>query len=121
MTALQKLAFPNLLSACLAAGTAVRLCTVSELTPVFCIFVSQKRNRSSYVAFKMVVPPQFAASELPWTPQITRLDDIISTAWEWHKRSGAGKEPKMTFLALAGFRRWFGPLAPLTRIRKAKT
>lgn len=26
------------------------------------------------------------ASELQWRPQITQLDDIISTAWEWHKR-----------------------------------
>ena len=27
-----------------------------------------------------------AATELQWTPQITKLDDIISTAWEWHQR-----------------------------------
>ncbi|MFM9845656.1 MAG: UDP-glucose 4-epimerase GalE [Hyphomicrobiaceae bacterium] len=27
-----------------------------------------------------------AASELQWKPHITKLDDIISTAWEWHKR-----------------------------------
>jgi UDP-arabinose 4-epimerase len=27
-----------------------------------------------------------AATELQWTPNITKLDDIISTAWEWHQR-----------------------------------
>lgn len=27
-----------------------------------------------------------AATELHWTPDITKLDDIISTAWEWHQR-----------------------------------
>ena len=27
-----------------------------------------------------------AATELQWTPDITKLDDIISTAWEWHQR-----------------------------------
>jgi UDP-arabinose 4-epimerase len=32
-----------------------------------------------------------AASELHWTPQITKLDDIISTAWEWHKRRAQEK------------------------------
>jgi UDP-arabinose 4-epimerase len=32
-----------------------------------------------------------AASELQWRPQITKLDDIISTAWEWHKRRAQEK------------------------------
>jgi UDP-arabinose 4-epimerase len=32
-----------------------------------------------------------AASELRWRPRITRLDDIISTAWEWHKRRAQEK------------------------------
>jgi UDP-glucose 4-epimerase len=32
-----------------------------------------------------------AASELQWRPHITRLDDIISTAWEWHKRRAQEK------------------------------
>lgn len=27
-----------------------------------------------------------ATTELQWTPDITKLDDIISTAWEWHQR-----------------------------------
>lgn len=27
-----------------------------------------------------------AADELQWRPQITNLDEIISTAWAWHKR-----------------------------------
>lgn len=27
-----------------------------------------------------------AAAELKWTPNITKLDDIISTAWEWHQK-----------------------------------
>jgi UDP-arabinose 4-epimerase len=27
-----------------------------------------------------------AATELKWTPHITKLDDIISTAWEWHQK-----------------------------------
>lgn len=27
-----------------------------------------------------------AAAELKWTPNITKLDEIISTAWEWHQR-----------------------------------
>jgi UDP-arabinose 4-epimerase len=27
-----------------------------------------------------------AATELKWTPHITQLDDIISTAWEWHQK-----------------------------------
>jgi UDP-arabinose 4-epimerase len=32
-----------------------------------------------------------AASELQWRPRLTRLDDIISTAWEWHKRRAQEK------------------------------
>jgi UDP-arabinose 4-epimerase len=32
-----------------------------------------------------------AASELQWRPHITVLDDIISTAWEWHKRRAQEK------------------------------
>jgi UDP-glucose 4-epimerase len=32
-----------------------------------------------------------AASELQWRPHITGLDDIISTAWEWHKRRAQEK------------------------------
>ena len=32
-----------------------------------------------------------AASELQWRPRITALDDIISTAWEWHKRRAQEK------------------------------
>jgi UDP-arabinose 4-epimerase len=32
-----------------------------------------------------------AANELHWKPQITRLDDIITTAWEWHKRRAQEK------------------------------
>jgi UDP-glucose 4-epimerase len=32
-----------------------------------------------------------AASELQWTPQITKLDEIISTAWEWNKRRAQEK------------------------------
>jgi UDP-glucose 4-epimerase len=32
-----------------------------------------------------------AASELQWKPHITGLDNIISTAWEWHKRRAQEK------------------------------
>ena len=32
-----------------------------------------------------------AASELKWTPHISKLNDIISTAWEWHKRRAQEK------------------------------
>jgi UDP-arabinose 4-epimerase len=32
-----------------------------------------------------------AASELHWKPHITELDDIISTAWEWHQRRAQEK------------------------------
>jgi UDP-arabinose 4-epimerase len=32
-----------------------------------------------------------AANELQWRPHIARLDDIISTAWEWHKRRAQEK------------------------------
>jgi UDP-glucose 4-epimerase len=32
-----------------------------------------------------------AATELRWTPHITKLDDIISTAWEWHQRRAQEK------------------------------
>jgi hypothetical protein len=28
---------------------------------------------------------------LQWRPRITALDDIISTAWEWHKRRAQEK------------------------------
>jgi UDP-glucose 4-epimerase len=28
---------------------------------------------------------------LQWKPQITKLDDIISTAWEWNKRRAQEK------------------------------
>ena len=40
-----------------------------------------------------------AASELQWRPRITGLDDIITTAWEWHKRQAQEKSrwiPKST-------------------------
>ncbi|SHN60700.1 UDP-glucose 4-epimerase GalE [Bradyrhizobium erythrophlei] len=32
-----------------------------------------------------------AASELGWKPQISTLDDIVFTAWEWHKRRAQEK------------------------------
>jgi len=32
-----------------------------------------------------------AASELQWRPRINKLDDIIATAWEWHKRQAQEK------------------------------
>jgi UDP-arabinose 4-epimerase len=32
-----------------------------------------------------------AATELQWKPHITALDEIISTAWEWHKRRAQEK------------------------------
>src|SRR4029077_10249796 len=32
-----------------------------------------------------------AASELQWRPHLTRLDDIVSTAWEWDKRRAQEK------------------------------
>ena len=32
-----------------------------------------------------------AASELQWRPRITGLDDIIATAWEWHKKRAQEK------------------------------
>jgi UDP-arabinose 4-epimerase len=32
-----------------------------------------------------------AASELGWKPQISELDDIVATAWEWHRRRAQEK------------------------------
>jgi len=32
-----------------------------------------------------------AANELQWRPHFTQLDDIISTAWEWHKKRAQEK------------------------------
>jgi UDP-arabinose 4-epimerase len=32
-----------------------------------------------------------AASELGWKPHLCGLDDIVSTAWEWHQRRSQGK------------------------------
>ena len=32
-----------------------------------------------------------AESELQWRPRIHRLDDIVATAWEWHKRRAQEK------------------------------
>jgi UDP-arabinose 4-epimerase len=32
-----------------------------------------------------------ANSELQWRPRIHRLDDIVATAWEWHKRRAQEK------------------------------
>jgi UDP-arabinose 4-epimerase len=32
-----------------------------------------------------------AESELQWRPYFTKIDDIISTAWEWHKRRAQEK------------------------------
>jgi len=35
---------------------------------------------------RLISNPMRAATELQWRPHIASLDDIISTAWEWHKR-----------------------------------
>ena len=40
---------------------------------------------------RLISDSKRAASELRWRPRITGLDDIISTAWEWHKRRAQEK------------------------------
>src|SRR4029079_4903238 len=35
-----------------------------------------------------------AITELQWKPNFTKLDDIVSTAWEWNKRRAQEKSRK---------------------------
>ena len=34
---------------------------------------------------RLVAGAQKAFTELGWKPKFARLEDIVSTAWEWHK------------------------------------
>src|SRR5215471_11727300 len=39
---------------------------------------------------KLVASAQKAVSELGWKPKFPKLEDIVSTAWEWHKKNPTG-------------------------------
>src|ERR1051326_3436701 len=39
---------------------------------------------------KLVASAQKAVTELGWKPQFPKLEDIISTAWKWHKKHPEG-------------------------------
>lgn len=41
----------------------------------------------------LVASSQKIRSELGWKPQITNLEDIVASAWEWHQRNPRGYEP----------------------------
>lgn len=42
---------------------------------------------------RLVASPQRIMSELGWKPQFTNLQDILSSAWEWHKSNPNGYTP----------------------------
>jgi len=39
---------------------------------------------------KLVASAQKAINELGWKPKFPKLEDIVSTAWEWHKKHPNG-------------------------------
>ena len=39
---------------------------------------------------RLVARPDKARSELGWTPRFPRIDQIVATAWEWHRRHPGG-------------------------------
>jgi UDP-glucose 4-epimerase len=39
---------------------------------------------------KLVASAEKAVRELGWKPQFPKLEDIVTTAWEWHKKNPAG-------------------------------
>lgn len=39
---------------------------------------------------KLVASAQKAITELGWKPQFPKLEDIVATAWDWHKRNPTG-------------------------------
>jgi UDP-glucose 4-epimerase len=39
---------------------------------------------------KLVASAQKAIQELGWKPKYPKLEDIISTAWDWHKARPSG-------------------------------
>jgi len=39
---------------------------------------------------KLVASAEKAIRELGWKPQFPKLEDIVTTAWEWHKKNPAG-------------------------------
>jgi len=39
---------------------------------------------------KLVASAQKAITELGWKPQFPKLEDIVATAWDWHKRNPNG-------------------------------
>jgi UDP-glucose 4-epimerase len=39
---------------------------------------------------KLVASAEKAIIELGWKPQFPKLEDIVTTAWEWHKKNPAG-------------------------------
>lgn len=41
---------------------------------------------------RLVASPKKIMSELGWNPKFTNLDDILSSAWEWHKNNPKGYE-----------------------------
>ena len=40
----------------------------------------------------LIADPRRARAALGWTPRFTRLEDIVDTAWQWHKRHPHGYE-----------------------------
>jgi UDP-glucose-4-epimerase GalE len=38
----------------------------------------------------LIATPEKIAGELAWTPRFTKIEDIVRTAWEWHRRHPQG-------------------------------
>ena len=54
-----------------------------------------KRPRRAGDPAVLVASSEKARRELGWEPRFTALDEIVRTAWEWHRRHPEGfGEPK---------------------------
>ncbi len=45
----------------------------------------EKAARRSGDTPRLVAAPERIERALGWTPRYTRLEDIVATAWEWHR------------------------------------
>ena len=52
----------------------------------------QRARRSAVVVMppKLVASAEKAIRELGWKPQFPKLEDIVATAWAWHKKHPDG-------------------------------
>ena len=57
---------------------------VSKITGINIPFISVGRRAGDPPV--LVASNEKAVNEIGWKPKYTHLDDIIQTAWNWHKR-----------------------------------